>query len=265
MPARSLRTMENLEPRLLLASPVLAEHYPLMPTSKWEYAITEDDGGTDTLNVKVARGTRRVNGHDASRVYYDDGGDRIQTFQNFNRRGKLLVHGGTFEDGELFLQPPVALPQRLKAGLVKRTRGDIDVEFKGFEGDGDYRAVVRVGKERRISVPAGTFAAVRVRVDLRFEAEQDILFGEGPEAEGHVKHVMWLARGVGIVRAEQSYELEADFIIDEEEESGQSAQQLRSYSIAPAEDEKRARADFATDVPRKDKPAERRETSDILL
>jgi hypothetical protein len=264
MPATSPRPSEKLEPRLLLASPSTAEYYPLAPTSEWEYAVTEDDGGTDTLNVRVARGTRRINKQDARRVFYDDGGgDRIETFQNINPKGKLQIHGGTFDEGELILQPGIILPSRLTPGTVKRTRGDIDFEYEGFEGDGNYTSTVRVGRERRITVPAGTFAAVRVRVDLAFEAEEDIVFGEGPEADGHITHTMWLARGVGVVRAEQRYEVEADFVIDEESREGSSVQALRSYTVAPATEAQRARSTFASEA-QDERTPKRRETPDIL-
>jgi hypothetical protein len=265
MHSQPRNTTDTLEPRLLLASPATSEYYPLTPTSHWEYSVAEEDGGSDTLNVKVARGTRRVNKEDARRVIYSDGSDDIQTFQNFNEKGQLHVHGGLFEDADLDLQPPITLPARLRPGVVKRTRGDIDVEIEGFEGDGNYTATVRVGKERQITVPAGTFSAVRVRVDLAFEAEDEILFGEGPEADGHVTHVMWLAKGVGVVRAEQSYEVEADLIVDNEKRSGSSVQQLRSYTIAPASAEKARASVFAVATePARDKVQRARERADIL-
>lgn len=258
------RAAERLEPRLLLASPSMAEYYPLTPTSHWEYEVTEDGGDTDTLDVRVTRDTRRVNRQEALRVTYSDGDDRVDTFQNYNAKGKLLVHGGGFGDGELFLQPGIKMPGRLKEGYVRRTRGDIDLEYDDFEGDGDYTATVRVGRERQITVPAGTFAAIRVRVDVQFDAEDDVLFGAGPEADGHVTHIMWLARGVGVVRAEQRYEIEADFIIDEVEESGGSLQQLRSYEIAPASKAQQRSRPLVTIDAKDNKPVRQRETPDIL-
>lgn len=265
MPSQTRTMTDRLEPRLLLAAPATADYYPLTPTSRWEYAVSEDGGGTDTLNVKVARGTRLVNKEEARRVVYSDGDDKIVTLQNFNQKGQLRIHGGSFEDVDLDLQPPIRLPASLKPGLVKRTRGDIDVEIEGFEGDGNYTATVRVGKERQVTVPAGTFAAVRVRVDLAFEAEDEILFGEGPEADGHVTHIMWMAKGVGVVRAQQSYEVEADLIIDNEKRSGGSVQELRSYTVAPAGAKKARPAAFAfATEPGDDKPGRKRETPDIL-
>ena len=264
MPPTSHGSTEKLEPRLLLASPSTAEYYPLTPTAEWEYAVTEDGGGSDTLDVRVARGTRRINKQDAQRVFYDDGGDRIQTFQNINAKGKLQIHGGTFDDGELILRPGVILPSRLTPGTVKRTRGDIDFEYEGFEGDGNYTSTVRIGKKRQVTVPAGTFSAVRVRMDLRFNAEEDIAFGEGPEADGRLTHVMWLARGVGVVRAEQSYEVEADFVIDEESREGSSVQVLRSYSIAPASAEQQHSRSIVAMNENNAKAPKRRETPHIL-
>ena len=265
MSSRSRNMTDKLEPRLLLAGPATSEYYPLTPTSRWEYAVTEDGGGTDTLNVKVARGTRRIGKEDVNRVIYSDGEDDIQTFQNFNQKGQLRIHGGSFEDVDLDLQPPIRLPARLEPGLVKRTRGDIDVEIEGFEGDGDYTATVRAGKPRQITVPAGTFSAIRVRVDLAFEAEDEIVFGEGPEADGHLTHVMYIAKGVGVVRAEQSYEVEADLIVDNEERSGSSVQQLRSYTIAPSAAAATTRASAFTVAGELDKDKVRtRGTPDIL-
>jgi hypothetical protein len=228
------RTTERLEPRVLLASPAVSAYYPLTPSSHWTYDVTEGDGGTDTLEVRVTDRTRRVNRQEAHVVTYSEGDDTIDTFQNYNDKGKLVIHGGSFDQGELILQPGIKLPGRLKEGYVRRESGDIDFEYDDFNGDGDYTATTRVGRRRQVTVPAGTFSAFRVRVDIEFDAEDDVVFGAGPEAQGKITHVMWLAEGVGVVRAEQRYEVEADFVIDEETESGDSVQVLRSYTVAPA-------------------------------
>jgi hypothetical protein len=264
--SNSTRTTERLEPRVLLASPAVSEYYPLTPSSQWTYDVTEEDGGTDTLEVRVTDRTRRVGRHQAQIVTYSEGDDTVNTFQNYNAKGKLMIHGGSFDDGELILQPGVKFPGRLKPGYERRTSGDIDFEYDRFDGDGDYDARVRVGRERQITVPAGTFAATRVRVDIQFDAEDDVVFGAGPEAQGKVTHIMWLARGVGVVRAEQRYEVEADFVIDEETESGQSVQVLRSYTVAPASATARQRASaISAEDSNSDKKAMRRERPDVFL
>lgn len=263
--SNATRTTERLEPRVLLASPAVSDYYPLTPSSHWTYDVTEEDGGTDTLDVRVTGRTRQVNRQEARVVTYSEGDDTINTFQNYNDKGKLLIHGGSFEEGELIFQPGIKLPGRLREGYVRRESGDIDFEYDDFNGDGNYTATTRIGGARQVTVPAGTFSAIRVRVDIEFDAEEDIAFGAGPEAQGKVTHIMWLAAGVGVVRAEQRYEVEADFVIDEESESGESVQVLRSYTVAPATATAQQRAStISADDSNGDQKAKRRETLDVL-
>jgi hypothetical protein len=111
---------------------------------------------------------------------------------------------------------------------------DISTDDYDFSGDGGYTAVAVVGGTRKISVPAGTFNARKVTITTEFDAEEDVALGVGPEVDGTLAITVWLAEGVGIVKATQTYHLEADLVVSDEEESGTFRQSLRSYSIEPS-------------------------------
>ena len=231
---------QPLEPRLHLAGDLLADYYPLTPGSSWRYGVSEDGGARESLNVSVGSQTRIVSGETARRVSYRYAdGDRVNTWQNITRRGVLHIHGGALgDDASLWFSPPVALPPELKEGQRRRTSGGIDVDIDtgdyDFHGDGDYSAVATVGGTRKITVPAGTFNARKVTITAEFDASEDVAFGAGPEVDGTLAITLWLAEGVGIVKATQAYDLDADLVVSEEQYTGTLSQSLRSYSIEPS-------------------------------
>jgi hypothetical protein len=229
---------EPLEPRALLAANLLADFYPLAPDSVWKYNQTDVSSGShNTLTVTVARKTTRANGEPARRVSYSAGGETVNAFQNLTSDGKLHLHGATFDDGKVEFSPAFTLPRILKEGRTSTGDGDANFTFKDFDGDGHYKATATVGKTVKVTVPAGTFNAIKIKLIINFDAENELdsSFGSNPEAEGHLKQTVWLAKGVGIVRAEQRYDMSAEVLPipaeyqHSKDRSGNSVLELKSY------------------------------------
>ena len=223
--------MEVLERRTLLAAQLLADYYPLTPRSAWTYDVTDEDGDPSSLNVNVARKTRNVDGRPASRVIYGYAGETVDTLQSFDADGKLRIHAAQIGEIRAEFGPGMTLPRVLKQGYSKVTRGDLDLEWEGFEGDGGFTSRVTIGKTSMVTVPAGTFKAVRVKVNIDLTAEEDVAFGVGPEAEGRMTIILYLAKGIGVVQSQQSYDLDADVVVDHLNEQGSATIALRSYNI----------------------------------
>lgn len=224
--------IESLERRMLLAAQLLADYYPLTPRSAWTYDVIEEDLDRSTLNVSIAKKKRMADGRATSRVIYNYDGNTIDTLQSFDPDGKLRIHAAQIDEIKADFGTGLTLPRVLKQGYSKVAKGDLDLEWEGFEGDGGYTSRVTIGKRGMITVPAGTFKAVRVKIQIDVRAEEDVAFGVGPEAEGRVTLVLYLAKGVGVVQSQQSYDLDADVVVDHRNEQGSATLELRSYRIA---------------------------------
>ena len=146
-------------------------YWPMSPGSKWVYRETDTQGTREKAVVEVTRETKRIANGVVARVirdtvsengtpveitddwYAQDSAGNIwylgEYVTNYDKNGKVVDHGGSFEAGVDGAQAGIVMPANPEPGLSYRQE-----YYKGKAED--KGAVITVGQEQ-VEVPFGHF------------------------------------------------------------------------------------------------------------
>jgi len=221
--------LEGLEQRTHLAAAPLSVYYPLIPGSTWAYDIV-DDGKHLTSTESIATQTKRIHGERAFQRISDwSDGTRDISLENFSAGGQLHLHRAGDNSTQLTFSPAVAFPKLARVGQRVQTQGRLDIT-DSVHLTGTYHTDVQVIGTERITVPAGTFASIKVRMKLDISVEYHkngdnlVMRVVGTETE-------WLAKGVGTIKNVQKTHSDETTNGRRKVSDGVEIDVLRSYSI----------------------------------
>jgi hypothetical protein len=146
-------------------------YWPMSPGSKWVYRETDTTGTREKAVVEVTRETKRIANGVVARVirdtvsengtpveitddwYAQDSAGNVwylgEYVTNYDRNGKVVDHGGSFEAGVDGAQAGIVMPANPEPGMAYRQE-----YYKGVAED--KGAVITVGQEQ-VQVPFGHF------------------------------------------------------------------------------------------------------------
>ena len=222
--------LEGLEQRRHLAAAPLSAFYPLIRGSTWSYDIV-DDGKHLTSIETIATQTKRIHGERAFQRISDwSDGSRGITFENFSAAGQLHLHRAGDDSSHLTFSPAVSFPKLARVGQRVQTSGRLDFTDGSVHFTGTYHADAQVTGTERITIPAGTFATIKVRMkvtlSLEYHKNGDNIVMKDVDTETE-----WLAKGVGTVKNVQKTHSDDTTNGRREVSDGMEIDLLRSYSI----------------------------------
>ena len=222
--------LEGLEQRTHLAAAPLSAFYPLIPGSTWSYDIV-DDGKHFTSTESIATQTKRIHGERAfQRISDRSDGTRNLSLENFGAGRQLHLHRVGEDSTQVTFTPAVSFPKLARVGQRVQMNGRLDITDGSVHMTGTYHADDEVIGTERITVPAGTFATIKVRMKINlsvsYHKNGDNLVMKDVETETE-----WLARGVGTIKNVQKTHSDDTTNGRREVSDGMEVDVLRSYSI----------------------------------
>jgi len=220
----------GLEQRTHLSAAPLSASYPLIRGSTWPYGIV-DDGKHLTSTEPIATQTKRIHGERAFQRISDwSDGSRDISLENFSAGGQLHLHRVGDDSSQLTFSPAVSFPKLARVGQRVQMTGRLDFTDGSVHLTGTYHTDVQVTGTERITVPAGTFATIKVRmkvvtsVEYHKNGDNLVMKDVGTETE-------WLAKGVGTIKNVQKTHFDDTTNGRREVSDGMEIDVLRSYSI----------------------------------
>lgn len=176
-------------------------YYPLKTGNKWTYQV---NGGA-SVTQRVLTGTATINGIPTKRILDKEGDIAFVTNDRYGYRLHRLKMGADY----VTFSPPIkyTAPQ-IRIGDVQSSSGTARMYLKGYGTfDFNYRMTSRVVSMDVVSVPLGTFPAVKLRQNLRIWGTV-----QGVTIDEWAGGTDWLAKDFGPVKGYSSgntYELTA--------------------------------------------------------
>lgn len=224
---------ESLEPRLFFSAARTTDYFPLDPGLSWQYRCV--DGEEKFLGETRIRDKKsKLDGVKTSVMDTGDG----KTYYSF-ADGVLRKHKETWIDDEdggtstsRFDQPYDLVPARLRVGSTFHNEGAWHGKTaEGMTWAGRVEHDLTVVKREEVTVPAGTFSALRIRI----EQSETMDSGQtGWTALMEQVNTIWLVKDIGMVKAKLVEHEEFYFQgrLDSEEDM-ESTQRLRKCDHMP--------------------------------
>jgi hypothetical protein len=227
---QTFATIERLEERRLLAVAYLSAYSPMTVGSWWTYDKI-DDGKRLKETDKVLPQTVDVQGETFFQMKnMPSRGHASIDLANVSAAGQLQTAGTNSRDGNVQFTPPVKLPLLAKKGDKAVSVGKTNMLIEGHHLVGTYRIVTVVAGFGRVTVPAGTFSTVRIKMSISMGAK-DRDSSLAMRSSGTV--VTWMAKGVGPVKSTSTGHTDVSAGGRHEESDDETMSVLRKYSLAP--------------------------------
>jgi len=228
---QTFEAIERLEERRLLAVTYLSTYNPLTPGSWWMYNEI-DEGKRLTETDKILPQTVNVQGETFFQLKnIPSRGHATIDLVNLSAAGQLQNAASNGRDGNVQFTPPVKMPLLARKGDKAVSVGKANWLIEGHHLVGTYRVVSVVAGFGRVTVPAGTFSTVRIKMSVSMAAK-DRDSSLAVRASGTI--VTWLAKGVGTVKDTSNEHTDVTAGGRHEESDDEGTSVLRKYFIAAA-------------------------------
>jgi hypothetical protein len=218
--------VESLEQRTHLAVSPFSAYMPLVHGAKWVYEEV-DDGKRVTETETIAPRKTSVNNEMAfRRISRDSNGDTDSSLENLSPQGIFQLHRA----GGMTFVPPIRFPELPLVGERARTQGGLHMRVGERTFVGIFNVLVDILAKERVRVPAGTFSTIKVRMTVNVTVEHREP-GVNVKARFKGTDTVWLARGVGGVKAVGKAQSDVTLNGKRELDDHLSSSVLRSYSI----------------------------------
>ncbi len=178
------------------------EFFPLQDGNRWTYLKNASTNITETVlpgTVSVnGVPTKRVQSSDGSMSYYTNDANGVRLHRQFEP--DVLYEDGIARDTEITYTPALKFAaNQTSVGDVFTGQGTATYVIAGLGTTSlDYELTSEIQPEEQVSVPLGTFVAVRDELTLRlFDPVDGEPIGEGIDT-------LWLARYLGPVKLRQA-------------------------------------------------------------
>ena len=193
--------------------------WPIVPNAKWEYASSGSDTGdyTFTQTISLVRpdgftlDVEYSTGVYASQEWSCAGGDLTSMNPTSGSAASLSTLNGvnaqTDTDGVAGVTLPASIAPEATWAQTYDISGDVSMPGgKHGSAQGTYGSDYKAIGTETVSVPAGTFEAMRIEVQMTYNLTITLEDLEVPTSVGTVL-TMWYAPGVGLVKVESANDI----------------------------------------------------------
>lgn len=172
---------------------------PLKPGDSWTYQV-QDGGLTYNDTSHVLDSTYNVSGASTSAVE-DNGTGDIDYYTNDGNG--ILLHRVKDKDGQVTtLSPPVLMaPSEMRIGENFNSTGYATFQASGNSASLQYSSTTKVVSVENITVPAGTFTAVKLELSLHIYGSVN-----GQNFDETETDTSWLAKNIGPLKTTEDYQ-----------------------------------------------------------
>jgi hypothetical protein len=199
--------LESLESRILMTGNAISadDAFPFVSWGQWTYDVTQN-GQTAIVQADMDF----WGGNIASITRSSSHPDFLEATETFQRESEgIYLTSQEVLSAEIDLDGILFLPDQLVPGQRFSSKGTFFIDYVGVDFSGTSMGSGKVGKWTKVTVPAGTFQAIKVTYSWSVSGaayDVDTIFGTYDilKYRGKESDVMYFSPGIGLVKKTQS-------------------------------------------------------------